>query len=124
MRAWNAFPTGHFLARSEMICYHDPAFGRTHALARYAQNGETLMFMSGKLPSSRVILMGLLAGVVAGSLGGCSRPGPTDVDVQKARAALRKRWAGYGEVTRSSARQKKFVPAQHTRTWAPSDPPG
>jgi hypothetical protein len=60
----------------------------------------------------KVFAVGLVVGLVAGWSGGCSKPGPTDVDVKKAKAALGKRWAGYGEIHRSRSRASDKTPVK------------
>jgi hypothetical protein len=68
-------------------------------------------------PAQSVIVAGLLSGLVAGWSGGCSKPDPTNVDVKKAKEALGKRWAGYGEIPRRPS-PRGIAPVQTVRYWA------
>ena len=61
----------------------------------------------------RVFVAGLVAGLVAGWSGGCSKSGSTNVDLKKAREALAKRRADYGEAPRSQSRARDKAPVQH-----------
>jgi hypothetical protein len=70
-----------------------------------------------------VIVAGLLVALMAGWMGGCSKPDPTDVEVKKARAALSKRWAGYGEIPQSRSGSRDIAPVQQRRYRAQRELP-
>jgi hypothetical protein len=69
--------------------------------------------MSAK-PSSlapRVFAAGLVAGLMTGWSGGCSRSGSANVNIKTAREAFAKRRSDYGETTGSQSRAKAKAPA-------------
>ncbi len=61
----------------------------------------------------RVLLAGIVAGIMAGSSVSCSKSGSTTIDVKKAKVALSKRRADYGEAPRIQPSMRNQVPAQH-----------
>jgi hypothetical protein len=78
-----------------------------------------MLFMDPKPQSSgrRVLLAGIVAGIMAGIMAGssvsCSKPGAATIDLKKAKAALSKRRADYGEAPRIQSSTRDQIPAQH-----------
>ena len=74
---------------------------------------QSLLFMNPKPLSTgpRVFVVGMSVGLVAGWSGGCSKSGSANVDLKKAREALAKRRADYGEPPRSQSRERDKAPA-------------
>jgi hypothetical protein len=66
---------------------------------------QSLLFMNHKpVPlGPRMFVAGLVAGLVAAWLGGCSRSDSTHVNLDKVRQALAKRRADYGEAPQIQA---------------------
>jgi hypothetical protein len=60
----------------------------------------------------RVIVAGLVAGLMAGSLVSCSDPRSPHIDLKKAKAALSKRRADYGEAPRIPPLKREQIPAR------------
>jgi hypothetical protein len=61
----------------------------------------------------QVFAAGLVAGLMAGWSGGCSRSGSANVNVMKGREAFAKRRSDYGEAPRIQSRVRDKSPAQH-----------
>jgi len=78
------------------------------------RNAKSRLFMNSKplLPGPKVFVLGLVAGLVAGWSGGCSKSGSTNVDLKKAREALAKRRADYEQFPRSRLREKHRAPVR------------
>jgi hypothetical protein len=82
----------------------------------YFRNDRSLRFMSPKprLSVPTVIETGFIVVILAGLAGGCSKPSSANVDLTKAREALAKRTADYGESPRNQqSRAKDKAPVQH-----------